>query len=304
MQAILEAIAPVFLLIILGGGLRACKIPGDRFWPAAERLIYFFIFPTLIAATLSRADFTGITIAPMAISIAFAITTMTIVLVAARRWVAHDGPAFTSVLQGSIRMNTYIGLSLAEGVHGASGLAAAALAVAVIVPLVNLICVLSLEWCARTRSRSFTSVIWQVARNPLIVACVVGGGLNFYGVGVPSVVAPAVDGISRTALPLGLLVVGAAIRPKFLLSSGGLSLLTCCFKLIALPVLTLLCLALFEVSGVCAFVAVLFNALPTAPSAYILAKQLDGDATLMASLITLQTCFSLITLPCWIALLT
>jgi hypothetical protein len=52
-----------------------------------------------------------------------------------------------------------------------------------------------------------------------------------------------------------------------------------------------------KVDGVAAFVAVLFNALPTAPTAYILAKQLGGDASLMASLITWQTLVSLITLP-------
>ena len=51
------------------------------------------------------------------------------------------------------------------------------------------------------------------------------------------------------------------------------------------------------IAGTAAFVAVLFNGLPTATSAYILARQLGGDATLMASLITAQTLLAMLTLP-------
>ena len=46
MLATFGALAPVFLLIALGWVRRArlCH-PGDDFWPAAERLVYFVLLP-------------------------------------------------------------------------------------------------------------------------------------------------------------------------------------------------------------------------------------------------------------------
>jgi hypothetical protein len=51
------------------------------------------------------------------------------------------------------------------------------------------------------------------------------------------------------------------------------------------------------VEGLTAAIALLFMASPTATSSYILARQLGGDATLMAGVITLQTAVSMVSLP-------
>ena len=45
------------------------------------------------------------------------------------------------------------------------------------------------------------------------------------------------------------------------------------------------------------YVALLFGAAPTASSAYTLARQLGGDAPLMAAIVTIQTALSFLTLP-------
>ena len=48
---------------------------------------------------------------------------------------------------------------------------------------------------------------------------------------------------------------------------------------------------------------VIFFALPTAPTSYVLTTQLKGDATLMAGLVTLQTLLAAASLPLVLALL-
>ncbi len=53
-----------------------------------------------------------------------------------------DGPAFTSVFQGSVRFNNYVGVTLAAGLFGTKGIALAAICNAAIVPTVNILCVL------------------------------------------------------------------------------------------------------------------------------------------------------------------
>ena len=50
------------------------------------------------------------------------------------------------------------------------------------------------------------------------------------------------------------------------------------------------------VSGLPLMVLVLFGAMPTASSAYILARELGGDLKLMSAIITTQTLLSIITI--------
>jgi predicted permease len=44
----------------------------------------------------------------------------------------------------------------------------------------------------------------------------------------------------------------------------------------------------------------LFAALPTASSAYVLAARMGGRAAPVAVIITVQTCISIVTLPAWV----
>ena len=46
---------------------------------------------------------------------------------------------------------------------------------------------------------------------------------------------------------------------------------------------------MFGLSGDMLAIAVIFGAMPTAVNGYILARELGGDTSLMASIITLQT---------------
>ncbi len=303
MGAVVAVILPVFLLIFVGWVCRRREFPGDHFWAPAERLTYFLLFPALIATTLAEADFSDLAILPMAAAIVLAILAMSALVLALRRAFGVDGPGLTSVYQGTVRMNTYIGLSVAYGVHGEEGLTAAALAVAAIVPLVNVTCTLMLARYGHGAQPTARGIARSFASNPLILACVVGGLLNLTGIGLPPVLGPMAQILGRAALPLGLLAVGAALDLKAARAAGGLVLQTSALKLVGLPLITWAFLQGFGVTGVAAFVAILFNALPTATSAYILARQLGGDATLMASLITLQTLVSMASLPLVLGLL-
>ncbi|MDI9682717.1 AEC family transporter, partial [Burkholderia cenocepacia] len=51
-------------------------------------------------------------------------------LLLVRRFVRVDGAGFTSVFQGAVRFNNYVGTALAAGLFGAKGIALAAVCVA------------------------------------------------------------------------------------------------------------------------------------------------------------------------------
>lgn len=304
MAEVLLAVAPVFLLILLGCGLKATGFLGAAFWEGAERLTYFVLLPTLLFWTLARADLSGLTVPPMAAAVVVTILIMTLLLVAARRAFAFPGPVYTSLFQGSLRQNTYIGLGLASGLFGGPGLAAAALVVALTVPLVNLLSVVALARHGDKADPSLAGTLKRILRNPLILACLAGIALNLTGTSLPPVIEPLAAILGRGALPLGLLAVGAGLE---LAGAGGESRnlsLACLLKLAVMPALAALACWAFGAHGVAASVAILFSALPAATSSYILARQLGGDARLMARIITLQTALSAASLPLILIVLT
>ncbi|MHA1600214.1 MAG: AEC family transporter [Alphaproteobacteria bacterium] len=297
MLPIVLAIAPVFLLILLGYGIRARRLLADEFWEPAERLIYFILFPALLISTLASAKLGDLDIGPMAAALVAAIVVLTTILLLLRPLLGWPGPAFTSVFQGIVRQNTYIGLAVAMAVFGEEGLAAAAVAVAVIVPLVNLMSVTVLERYGAGGRSSWLGAVRQVARNPLIIACAIGIALNVSGIGLPPVIGPFLDIVGRAALPLGLIAVGAGLDLAAARIAGPPVALAVGLRLIGLPALTVLACQVLDVGPVAAFVAVLFNSTPASPSSYVLARLLGGDARLMAGIITVQTAISMITLP-------
>jgi predicted permease len=295
MVSIVTAILPVFLLIFLGSWLQGRGFPGSGFWQPAERLTYRIFFPALIVTTLSGADLSGLSVLPMAGALVAAILLMAAGMVAAQRIWRVDGPAFTSMVQGSVRMNVYICLSIAGAVWGSAGLTVAAIAIAVIVPTVNLICVIALARWGSAAEPTVLGTIKQVLTNPLIIAAVLGALSNFTG--MPIVVGDVLDILGRAALPIGLLCVGAALDWPAVRRNARAVAQTTALKLIAMPALTAVMLWAFGVEGLTAAIALLFMASPTATSSYILARQLGGDATLMAGVITLQTAVSMVSLP-------
>lgn len=295
MLSIVAAILPVFLLIFLGNWLKSRDFPGEGFWQPAERLTYLVFFPALIVDTLAKADLHGLSVLPMAAALIVAILLMTGLLLAARPWLGVDGAGFTSVLQGAIRMNAYICLSIAGAVWGSAGLTVAAIAIAVIVPTVNVICVIALARWGSAAEPTVLGTVKSVASNPLIVAAVVGVVGNLTG--VPPVVDQVLSVLARAALPIGLLCVGAALDWSATHRNARVVAQTTALKLLAMPALTALVLWAFGVEGLTAAVALLFMGSPTATSSYILARQLGGDATLMAGVVTMETAAAMVSLP-------
>ena len=139
--AILLALAPAAGLIALGSWLRRARFRPDAFWPGAERLAYFILLPALLVHSLAMADLSRV-VARLMLVIALSLTGVAALLVALRPWLAIDGPAFTSVFQGGIRFNNYVGLTVAAGLLGGPGVALAAVANATMVPVANLFCIL------------------------------------------------------------------------------------------------------------------------------------------------------------------
>ncbi|WNL42468.1 AEC family transporter [Halomonas sp. PAMB 3264] len=302
MNSITGALGPLFLLILLGGVIGYRRWPSLEFWAQMEKLIYFVLFPAMLVATLATADVSQVPVARLAAVLLGAIGLMTGLLWGLRSWIRLDAPAFTSVFQGAIRFNTYVGVAGAGALHGSVGVTTAAVAVAVMVPVVNILCVASFIRAGTLGQASLGQSALTLLKNPLILACLAGIFLNMSGIGLPGWSGSAAELLGRAALPLGLVAVGVALRPAALWRLDRGTLTTNVAKLLLMPLVVLLLAWVLGLDPLSRDVALLFAALPTATSAYILARQLGGDAELMAAIITGQTLLAMLTLPLWLKL--
>ncbi|MCO7246001.1 AEC family transporter [Halomonas sp. Mc5H-6] len=302
MESISGALGPLFLLILMGAALGVKRWPSDTFWPSMERLIYFVLFPAMLVSTLATANVSQVPVTRLALVLLSAMAVFGVLLWRLRTQLKLAPGAFTSVFQGAVRFNTYVGVAGAAALHGSAGATTAAVAVALMVPVVNIMCVASFVAAGTLGNASLGKSVMALVKNPLILACLLGIGLNLSGIGLPGWSHDTVDLLGRAALPLGLVAVGVALRPAALLRVDRGVLATNSVKLVLMPALVLVLAWLVGLDTVSRDVALLFAALPTATSAYILARQLGGDAELMAAIITGQTLLAMLTLPVWLQL--
>ncbi|MBC9879432.1 AEC family transporter [Bradyrhizobium sp. INPA01-394B] len=305
MAVVIAALLPVFILIVLGALLRHSLMRLDTQWHGLERLTYFVLFPMLLIQTLVKADLSKVPVAGVGGALLLAALAMSLLCLALRPALARldiDGPAFTSIFQGATRWQTYVALSVSANLYGDVGLALASVAMVAIIPLVNVFSVAVLAHYASPEKQSARAIVMTVIRNPLIWACVVGLVINIIHLPLPKIWHEVADALGRSSLAIGLLVTGAGLQIKGLLRPSLGATLGVAFKLVLMPVLALVLAARFGLSGDSLAIVAICAAVPTSPSAYVLARQMGGDAPLLAQIITLQTVLAAITMPITIAL--
>ncbi|MRI32886.1 AEC family transporter [Endozoicomonas sp. OPT23] len=297
MQAILDSLLPIFLLIFLGYTFKHLRFPGEGFWEQADRFTYYALFPALFIYKLSNADLQGFEGTAFISSSLLAVAILTTILVALNRaWLHFSGAAFTSVYQGALRFNSYVFLALVSSLYGDEGLILAAFLITFFVPIINICCISIFSIYASQSSLSPMSFIRSIIKNPLILACFAGGAINVIGTGIWSPLNQTLSVLSSAALPLGLLSVGVGLHLDQIKAAKLEIIIACLFKLLLFPAVIAGVAMLLGVEGIALSVLVLFAALPTASTSHILSRELGGDVRLMSAIITLQTVMSMFTL--------
>jgi len=299
--AVFLALIPVFMLIVSGVLVKRWLIPDDQHWIGAERLVYYVLFPALLINTLSQADLTRVPVHEVAGALILAVLLMSVLCLALRPLLQGafgvDGPAFTSLFQGATRWQTYIGLALAGNLFGDYGLALASVASVAMIPLLNVINVWVLAHYASPEKPHWRDVMIAIAKNPFIAACIIGIALNLLHMPVPQFVHAFADALGRSALALGLLLVGAGLQVRGLMRPAAATFVSVALKLIVMPAIAILLARTFGTTGQPLAVIACCAAVPSASNSYVLARQMGGDTALLAEILTAQTVIATLTMP-------
>jgi hypothetical protein len=297
MAAWIDALLPTFALIALGGFLRWRLLPDMAIWAGMEALTFWVLLPALLAAAISTIDLATLPLGGMAGAIWIAVAAATASAIGLARALGHGHAALTSVVQGGVRFNNFVAFSIVGGLYGVPGVALGGVAAGLIVPVVQVTITLVF---ALGGGRRFDPIRLgrQLVTNPLLIGCAVGYALALSG-GMPPGLGPLAKLLGQAAVVLGLLCVGAALSLGALREAPVTQILVGAQKLVAVPLATLAGARLIGLDPLPAAVAVMVMATPTAPTSYVMARAMGGDARLMAAMISLQHLASVATLPLW-----
>lgn len=300
MITISNALIPVLALILIGFAIQRSAFLPASFWPSAEKLTYFLLMPATLIHNLAGKQIGTLPWLKILISVESVVLASALIILC--WWLLNrsmSGSVFTSIFQGSVRFNTFVALALAENLYGRDGLALAAMAAGFMIILINVLCVAAFSVAIRNDDTHISAarVSADLLRNPLIIGCVIGVGINAAGVTMPVAVDGALALAGKAAFPVGLMAVGAAYRADNLLLHWHPLMVTSVIQFLCKPLLAWSLATWLGLTGIPLCVVILMFSVPTAPSAYILSRQMGGDHDSMAAIITVQTCLSFVTLP-------
>ena len=290
---------PDFLLIVVGFVLCRFTALNRPVWEAAERLVYYLLFPVLLFNSILKSPLQPAQTLSLAAAGVGTVGCGIVLALALKYWPGVDARLHASGAQVAFRFNSFIALALSERLGGPQALAWTALMIALCVPLCNVAAVWPL---ARHGGHSYGR---ELLRNPLIVSTLSGLVANLAGLHLPDAVGTTLQRIGLAALPLGLMAVGAGLRLGGLKASPALAVALLALRHAVLPMIAigLTSPAALALPAEQRMVVVMFAALPTASSAYVLAARMGGDGSYVAGLVTVSTLLAMVSIPAWLAVL-
>jgi malonate transporter and related proteins len=288
-----QLLFPDFALIVCGYLICRYTQLGRPLWEQVESLVYYVLFPVLLFHAISRS--------PLDWGAAGGLVGAALVLAACGVLLSYGtarlpGVAqtdFASSAQIGFRFNSYIALALAERLAGQQGLLLIAVIIGVCVPVFNVAAVWPM---AKQSGQGFGKAL---LKNPLIIGTVSGLLANVLGISVPAFAEPAVSRMGQASLALGLMAAGAGLQMGQIFDTASrlrIGIAQLSIRHVMLPLIALLLVKLFGLNDTQATVLLMFSALPTASSCYVLATRMGYDGTLVAGLVTLSTVLGAVSL--------
>ncbi len=290
----LKVSGPIFGWVILGA------IFGRFGWLSPElinrisRISFMLALPVVLFVGAAQVDYAGIGKAAYLFAGIIA-TALTVCLSwIYGRWRDFPRQHLGLFVQGAFRSNLgIIGVALCISAYGDRGLVLAALPIAVLTILYNILAVLVLD-STLERNSSLVSMLLGILKNPLIIGIAAGGFMSALGVAVPSPIVALGGGISTYFIPLMLLCIGGSIRISGLRSLGSLTWEACAWRLLVSPVLAVIIALLLGVRGEPLGVLFLLMASPVAAASFVMVVAARGDGTMAANMVVLTTLLSLV----------
>lgn len=298
-----NVVLPLFLSILLGYGLHGIGMVDDKVQKAMNSLCFkvflpIYLFENLYTTDLAAAFDVGL--------IAFAslgvIAVWAVLMVAIPR-IEKDDPRRGVMIQGMFRSNfALFGLPVALSLCGQERMGPTSLLIGFVVPIVNILAVITLE-SFRGGKASVRKMALGIAKNPLIIASLLGAAANLSGLQLPEAIMKTVKSLGGVATPLSLVALGAGFTFSSVTAYAKQLVISVSGKLVLVPLIMVTLAALLGFRQEFLIPLMIIFAAPTAVSSYPMAQQMGGDDKLAASIVVFTSALAIVSIFLWIFIL-
>ncbi len=293
-----EIVAPIFFLILIGSALQRTNLVSDVFVKQSSNFVFNISLPALIFVKLSNVsieetfDESLIIISMIFVFVIFLISWGVSTFLTKT---PEDQGAF---IQGSFRSNfAIVGLAIILGMFGEESLGKAALLLAFIMPLYNILAVISLTVpFHQERKIKLGKIIWDILTNPLIVAAIISIMFSIFEIKIWSPIEKTMNYLGIIALPLALVGIGATLKINRIIKASTLAFTSSFLKIVLFPTMAVIVgLAVgFQSNDLGIFFVLI--ATPTAIASFVMAEAMHCNSKLAGDIIAISTVLSIFTI--------
>jgi len=287
-----NAVAPLLILMAAGYIAKQINFVSDKFLSEMNRFVFKFLLPLMLFQSIRnifQGDFTNTSLiftSVAGVSVVIVLSLCIVPLFVGRR--GQRG----SMIQGIYRSNFLIyGMPLATGMYGQDAANSVAMMLGVMVPFYNIVAVVVLSVFSETRTGriSFAQLIWDIARNPLILGCAAGLIFGTLQVEIPAAVNRPIAELAAAASPLALFLMGGEFKYRSLNNNLWKVLWATFARLIIVPLAAMLVFVPMGFHTIELSVLLCLFATPAAVSGYIMASNMGCDGELSGQIVVLTT---------------
>lgn len=298
---------PIFLVMVIGYILKQIGMLNDNFVTVANKFNFKVTLPFMLFRDISGVDIKAVFDLKYVLFCALVSTACFWLIWGGAKLFLKEKSMRGAFVQASFRSSAAVmGLAFIENIYGTSAMGP--LMIVSAVPLYNIFSVIVLTFEGahagdENRSEKIKEACVNIAKNPIILGILSGLIVGLLGVDFPMVVDKTVNSVAQMATPLALITIGAGFEGRKALAKMKPTIAAALIKLVIQPLVFLPVAAQMGFSGEKIIAILIMLAAPTTPSCYIMAKNMDNDGVLTASVVVTTTLLAAFTLTGWIFLL-
>ena len=298
---------PIFLVMVIGWVLHQIGMLDEHFVTVANRFNFKVTLPFMLFRDISGVDIRAVFDIRYVLFCALVSTACFWIIWGGVKLFLKDQSMRGAFVQASFRSSAAVmGLAFIQNMYGSSAMGP--LMIVSAVPLYNIFSVIVLTFEGAHSGevdpkQKIKAACINIAKNPIILGILAGLIVGLLGIDFPVIVDKTVNSVAQMATPLALITIGAGFEGRKALAKIRPTIVASMIKLVIQPLIFLPVAAWMGFRGEQMIAILIMLASPTTPSCYIMAKNMDNDGVLTASVIVMTTLLAAFTLTGWIFIL-
>lgn len=298
---------PIFLVMVIGYILKQIGMLNDNFVTVANKFNFKVTLPFMLFKDIAGVDIKAVFDIKYVLFCAIVSTICFWVVWGTAKLLVRDKTIRGAFVQSSFRGSAAVmGLAFIQNIYGSSAMGP--LMIVSAVPLYNIFSVIVLTFEANDstgidKKAKIRQAGINICKNPIILSILAGLIVGLLEIQFPTLVNKTVSNVAQMATPLALITIGAGFEGRKALAKIAPTMAASMIKLVLQPLVFLPVAAWMGFSGEKMIAILIMLASPTTPSCYIMAKSMNNDEVLTASVIVTTTLMAAFTLTGWIFLL-